>query len=210
MSNFTLIIGNKNISSWSLRAYLALKHADVTYQEILISLRPSFDKEALLRLTPAGKVPTLIHGDHLIWDSLAICEYLNDLYPQKAYWPDDISMRAHARCVSAELHSGFATLRTLMPMAFCNSLQMPEITEDLKSDIDRIIDIWTDARDKYAHIGPYLFGNYCIADMMFAPVVSRFNTYQVALSEKLQHYCNHMMSHPHMIAWRDEADPLDL
>ncbi|MBT7583212.1 MAG: glutathione S-transferase family protein [Kordiimonadaceae bacterium] len=209
MSEFTLIIGNKNNSTWSLRGYLALKHAGVDFEEILVSLRPILDREKLDRLTPAGKVPTLLHGDHYIWDSLAIGEYLNDLYPEKLFWPDDINIRAHARCVSAEMHSGFAALRSSMPMACLSIFEKPQIEGELKKDIDRITQIWSECRNKYAAQGPYLFGTYSIADMMFSPIGFRFLSYQIELPEILKNYSKVMVDHPGVKAWLDGADPND-
>ena len=141
MSEFTLIIGNKNNSTWSLRGYLALKHANVNFEEVVVSLRPRLDREKLDRLTPAGKVPTLKHGDNYIWDSLAICEYMSDLYPEKSFWPKNVKVRAHARSVSAEMHSGFEALRSAMPMACHSIFERPELSGDLKKDIERVF-IW--------------------------------------------------------------------
>ncbi|MDA0707533.1 MAG: glutathione S-transferase family protein [Proteobacteria bacterium] len=210
MSEYTLIIGNKNFSTWSLRGYLALKHAEVDFDEIIISLRPSHDKETLKKLTPAGKVPALIHGNHIVWDSLAIAEYLNDLFPQKAFWPNEINLRAHARSISSEMHSGFSSLRSKMPMACHSIFETPEMTDDLKTDIDRIKHIWSECLNKYNHLGPYLFGRYSIADMMFAPVVFRFKSYQVKLTEKLQNYCDEMIQLPAVQQWQEEVDSRDL
>jgi len=209
MSNFTLYIGNKNNSTWSLRGYLALKHADVEFDEVLISLRPTIDRKKLDLLTPTGKVPTLKYDDQCIWDSLAIGEYLNDLYPEKLFWPDDINARAHARCVSAEMHSGFVSLRSVMPMACHSQFDTLEIAGDLKKDIERIIDIWADCRLKYGDKGPFLFGTYSIADMMFAPVVFRFKSYQVKLPDILEEYCNTIMMYPAVQEWLGDADPND-
>ena len=209
MSNFTLYIGNKNNSTWSLRGYLALKHADVEFDEVLILLRPTIDRKKLDLLTPTGKVPTLKHDGQYIWDSLAIGEYLNDLYPEKLFWPDNINARAHARCVSAEMHSGFASLRSVMPMACHSQFDTPEILGDLKKDIERVIDIWAGCRLKYEGKGPFLFGTYSIADMMFAPVVFRFKSYQVKLPEILQEYCNTIVAHSAVQEWLDDADPND-
>ena len=209
MVEFTLITGSKNISSWSLRGFLALKHAGADFDEIMIALRPKLDRDKLDRLTPAGKVPTLKHGDDYIWDSLAIAEYMNDLYPQKLFWPEDIKIRAHARSVSSEMHSGFAALRNAMPMACHSVFECPEITGELKKDIDRVIDIWSECRSKYAIDGPYLFGKYSIADMMLAPVVFRFNSYQVDLSPELKEYCQLIINHPDVKSWLEDADPND-
>lgn len=209
MPDFTLIIGNKNISSWSLRGYLVLKHAGVDFEEILISLRPEQDRETLNNLTPAGKVPTVKHGNHYIWDSMAIAEYFNELYPDAKFWPADINARAHARSVSAEMHSGFAQLRRSMPMGCHNIFDKPEMTDDLKADIERVIDIWCEAREKYADGGPYLFGEYSFADMMFAPVVFRFKGYQIELPEILNEYCDTIINHPDIKSWLLDADPDD-
>lgn len=209
MAEFTLIIGNKNISSWSLRGYLALKHADVNFDEIMISLRPRLDREKMDRLTPAGKVPTLKHGDDYVWDSLAICEYMNDLYPEKSYWPKNIKARAHARAISSELHSGFVTLRSEMPMACHSIFECPELSGDLKKDIDRVVDLLKECREKYGDAGPYLFGEYSIADMMYAPVIFRFNSYQVELPEVLSKYCQTVINHPDVKDWLLDANPAD-
>lgn len=207
MSEFTLIIGNKNNSTWSLRGYLALKHAGVDFNEVLVALRPYLDRARLDELTPAGKVPTVKHGENYIWDSLAICEYFADLYPEKGFWPADIDVRAHARSVSAEMHSGFSALRNAMPMAIHSRFDRPEIKGDLKADIERIIDIWSECLDKYE--GPYLFGDYSIADMMYSPVVFRFRSYQVELPEKLQKYCETVVRHQDVKDWMDDADAKD-
>ncbi len=209
MSEFTLIIGNKNNSTWSLRGYLALKHAGVEFDEIMVALRPYLERERLDELTPAGKVPTVKHGDNYIWDSLAICEYFADLYPEKAFWPSDINTRAHARCVSAEMHSGFSALRNALPMAIHSRFDRPEISGELKTDIDRITDIWSECLDKYSNHGPYLFGQYSIADMMFSPVVFRFKSYQIELPQRLVTYCETVANHPDVKAWVDDADPSD-
>ncbi|MBT5187993.1 MAG: glutathione S-transferase family protein [Kordiimonadaceae bacterium] len=209
MSKVTLFIGNKNVSSWSLRGYLAVKHAGVEFEEVLIALRPTVDRAKLDELTPTGKVPTVMHGGQYVWDSLAICEYFNDLNPAISYWPENINVRAHARCVAAEMHSGFVALRAQMPMACHSIFDCPKISGDLKKDIDRIIEIWTDCREKYKSHGPYLFGRYSIADMMFAPIVMRFKSYQVPLSNQLQEYCNAIYNHPDVKEWVDDADPND-
>ena len=210
MSNFTLIIGNKNVSSWSLRGWLALKHADIDFEEILINLRPECEYDKLTALTPAGKVPTLrIDEDQYVWDSLSIAEYFNDLFPEKNYWPDDIEVRAHARSVSSEMHSGFVALRSIMPMDCLNTYETPEMTPELKKDIDRVFKIWTDCRSQYGDKGTFLFGDYSIADMMFAPVVFRLKGYKIELPEIIDAYCKAMIDHPDIQEWLKECDPND-
>ncbi|MCC3862069.1 glutathione S-transferase family protein [Pseudemcibacter aquimaris] len=210
MSDFTLIIGNKNVSSWSLRGWLAVKHSGVDFEEILIRLRPTWNQEELDALTPASKVPALKRGDMYIWDSLAIAEYMADLYPEKKYWPADVNVRGHARSVSAEMHSGFVPLRSIMPMDCLNSYDTPEMTPELEKDINRVMDIWTECREKYGDQGPYLFGEYSIADMMYAPVVFRFKAYGIELPEIIQDYCNSMLSHDDIKAWLDDCDAGDI
>lgn len=210
MSNFTLIIGNKNVSSWSLRGWLAIKRANVDFKEILINLRPECEYEKLNALTPAGKVPTLQIGENqYVWDSLAIAEYFNDFCPDINYWPTDINERAHARSISSEMHSGFVTLRSIMPMDCLNKYDSPEMSSDLKKDIDRVIQIWTDCRNQYAAKGPFLFGEYSIADMMFAPVVFRFKGYGIELPDVIETYCFAVTSHPDIQEWLEECDPND-
>lgn len=209
MSDFTLIIGNKNNSSWSLRGYLPLKHAKVDFEEVLISLRPFIDRKKLDQHTPAGKVPTVKHGDHYIWDSLAIGEYFNDLYPEKNFWPENIKERAHARCVSAEMHSGFNALRSQMPMACHSVFEVPDVKDELKKDIERIIEIWGECLETYGDKGEYLFGNYSIADMMYAPIVFRFKSYQIDLPVVIEKYCQAIINHPDVQDWLKDANPND-
>ena len=210
MSDFTLIIGNKNVSSWSLRGWLVLKHSGVDFEEILIQLRPTWDQEKLNALTPAGKVPVVKTGDQYIWDSLAIAEYFNDLCPEKLFWPADIKSRAHARSISAEMHSGFVPLRSVMPMDCLNSYDIPEMTPELSKDIDRVKKLWTDCRMQYEHQGSFLFGEYSIADMMYAPVVFRLKAYQIELPELLQEYCDALINHPDIQEWLADCDAADI
>jgi glutathione S-transferase len=210
MSEFTLIIGNKNVSSWSLRGWLALKHAQIEFEEILINLRPAYNYEKLLALTPAGKVPAVkISDEDFIWDSLAIVEYFNDLYPEKEFWPKDIKERAHARSISAEMHSGFQALRSIMPMDCLNTYDKPEMTAELKKDIERVITIWSDCRKQYTAKGPFLFGKYSAADMMYAPVVFRLKGYQIDLPDIIDEYCNTVIAHPDVQEWLIECDAND-
>ncbi|MDG1859503.1 MAG: hypothetical protein P8I94_10390, partial [Emcibacteraceae bacterium] len=136
-------------------------------------------------------------------------EYFNDLYPEREMWPTDVKTRAHARSVSAEMHSGFQSLRSIMPMDCLNTYDTPEMTEDLSKDIDRVIKIWTDCREKNSDQGAFLFGNYSIADMMYAPVVFRFKAYQIKLPVILQEYCESIISHPHMQEWLSGCDAAD-
>lgn len=208
MSVFSLVIGNKNASSWSLRPWLLMMQAELEFDEIPVRIREADTKERILRHSPAGKVPALLYGDQVIWDSLAICEYIADLYPEKKFWPEDIQARAHARSISAEMHAGFTAVRKAMPMACLSTFDCPALEGDLNIEVERIKDIWRDCVEKYE--GPYLFGAFTIADVMYAPIVSRFTTYQVPLDAGLKSYCETILSMPAMQKWFAECDPNDL
>lgn len=210
MSEFSLVIGTKNASSWSLRPWLVLKHLGVDFEEILIRLRQDDSKARMLEHNPAGKVPALLHGQRTLWDSLAICDYLADIYPDQKLWPQDLDARACARSISAEMHSGFVELRTKMPMVCHGSFEISEPTEALAQDIERIKAIWTEARTKFGQNGPFLFGHFTIADAMFAPVVFRFRAFNVPLGGVVKDYSDHMLSHPAMIQWVADSDPNDI
>jgi glutathione S-transferase len=178
MAPFTLVIGNKNYSSWSLRPWLLLKHLGVAFEEILVPLDRPSTREDLEKHSPSARVPVLRHGDLTVWDSLAICEYLAELTGRG--WPAAPAARAVARAVSAEMHSGFTTLRSLWPMNARARNRRTAMTAALEADIERIDQIWNDCRARFGAAGPWLFGEYSIADAMFAPVVLRFNTYGAA------------------------------
>lgn len=171
-----LVIGNKRLSSWSLRPWLVLEHFEIPFEEILIPLdRPQTDAE-IARYSPGGKVPALVDGDLTVWDSLAICEYLNERYPGRGMWPDDLRDRALARSVSAEMHSGFQVMREVMSHDL-QKRQKTFVSHAAREDIDRVKEIWTECLRRSG--GPFLFGAFSIADAMYAPVVNRFLTYAV-------------------------------
>lgn len=174
---YRLIIGNKVWSSWSLRPWLVLKRTGLPFEEMHVSLRQADTKQQILSHSPAGKVPALIHGDLLIWDSLAIIEYLADRHPAAGIWPADIAARAIARAVSAEMHSGFQALREHCPMDFLAQKPMSEIPEAAEHNIRRVVASWQDCRRRFGAGGPFLFGRFSGADAMYAPVASRFRTY---------------------------------
>ncbi len=203
MSEFSLLIGTKNLSSWSLRPWLLMKYAGIEFDEILIHLDQEDTSKNILAHSPAGKVPALKHKGRVIWDSLAICEYIAELYPENILWPADPLTRAHARSVCAEMHSGFMALRNEMPMNCQGVFDYKDLTGDLASDVDRIKEIWRDCREKYH--GPFLFGQFTIADCMFAPVVFRFRSYQVAMDEAAQQYSDTILSLPAIQEWLDGA-----
>lgn len=175
-----LVIGNKNLSSWSLRAWLTLKMVGLPFEEKLIRLDEPGFRDRIREASPAGLVPVLSEGDLTVWDSLAIIEHVNELFPDLGIWPQDKTARAVARAVSAEMHSGFAALRQQWPMNFTARGLATERTPELDRDIARIDAIWRDCRERFGHGGPFLFGVFSAADAMFAPVASRFTTYRGA------------------------------
>jgi len=196
-----LVIGNKNYSSWSLRPWLLLEHLAIPFEEVRIPLYTPESRPMLLAHSPSGKVPALIDGALTIWDSLAICEYVAELDGGRAAWPADRTARALARSVSAEMHSGFATLRELMPMNVRGRDRHVAQTDALREDIARVQQIWTTCRARAASDGPWLFGRFSIADAMFAPVACRFRTYGVACDGAAGAYLATLLDHPAMQRW---------
>ena len=202
MANLTIYLGNKNYASWSLRAWLVLKHTTVSFDEVVIPLYQPSSRETVLKYSPSGKVPALHHGDVTIWDSLAICEYLAEAFPTFELWPKDPAARALARAVSAEMHAGFADLRQHLPMNVRSSFPGREIPPEAQADINRVMAIWRDCRSRVGEgRGEFLFGDFTIADAMFAPVVTRFRTYRVDLEREADAYCDAIMTLPEMQEW---------
>ena len=203
MAKLTLVIGNKNYSSWSLRPWLALRMAGLDFDEVRIPLYTPGSHDAILRHSPAGRVPVLRDGDATIWDSLAICEYVAELAPQAGLWPDDRAVRAHARSISAEMHAGFTALRTAMPMNLRierASLAAPP-PATVEADIARITAIFEECRARHGAAGDFLFGRFTIADAMFAPVATRFRSYSVTLPPRAQAYADAIWSLAPMREW---------
>lgn len=198
-----LVIGSKNYSSWSLRGWLAVKASGLFCEETLIPLRQPDTPARILALSPSGKVPCLIEHGLAIWDSLAIAEYLAEVVP--TLWPQDAAARATARSVSAEMHSGFQALRSNMPMDIRGRYPGTGLTPEVERDIRRIEAIWNDCRGHFSSGGRYLFGAYSIADMMFAPVCLRFETYGISLDGLAGEYLQTMLAHPHLIEWKAAA-----
>lgn len=205
MHKLTLAIGNKNYSSWSLRPWLLLKHFNIPFDEIRIPLYEADSTEKLEALSPSGLVPALIHNDITVWDSLAICEYVQELYPSMAMWPREREARAIARSISCEMHSGFSALRSHMPMNCKKTFPGKGLNQESESDIRRIQQIWCECQSKYGKNGPLLFGEFSIADAMFAPVVLRFNTYKVELDDNAKAYVSAMLALPSMKEWLSDA-----
>ncbi len=205
MKSLSIVLGNKNYSSWSLRAWLALKATGAHFDEEVVPLYEADSRERLLAHGPSAKVPVLKHGDLIIWDSLAICEYLAELYPDEGLWPDDPDQRALARSISAEMHSGFAALRGDMPMNMRESFPDHIPAPGVEEDIARIQDIWVQCRDDYGKSGDFLFGEFSIADAMYAPVASRFQTYNVSLDGVCANYVDAIHAWPAMQEWYEAA-----
>lgn len=209
-----LIIGNRNYSSWSLRPWLLLSVHDIPFEEIRIPLYEAGTQAALAEFTGAGKVPVFHDGDVVVWDSLAICEYISEQYLDGKGWPADVTARAEARSYSAEMHSGFFEIRARLPMNCRATGRQVEITPSLKAEIQRIDTIWSGLRSRFAERGPWLFGDFCVVDCMFAPVVSRFNTYGITVSSACSAYMAHVLESREMMLWyrqgAEEIETLDL
>jgi len=201
MGALTLVIGNRNYSSWSLRPWLLLREAGIPFTEIRLPLYGSDASRRLAEHSPSGKVPVLHDDDLTVWDSLAICEYLAERFPEKAMWPEEPQARATARSVSAEMHSGFLALRQHMPMNIRRSLPGRGRIAAVDTDIVRILAIWSDCRSRYGAAGPFLFGEFGVADAMYAPVALRFRTYGVVLDGTTAMYRDALLALPAMQEW---------
>ncbi|WP_415905550.1 glutathione S-transferase family protein [Neptuniibacter sp. QD48_55] len=199
-----LIIGNKNYSSWSLRAWLMLKAFDVEFDELKINLFTDEFYETLKQHTPVAKVPVLLDDELNVWDSLAICEYVNERYLEGAAWPSDVSERAKARAIVSEMHSGFNALRNEMPMN-CRAKRAIELSPAAQQDILRMDALWAELRATHQHSGPWLFGSFTIVDVFFAPAVLRFVTYGIELSPQSSAYMQTVLQHPALQAWVNDA-----
>ncbi len=209
MADFTLVIGNKNYSSWSLRGWLMARIAGIEFEEVMVPLDLPDTAASIKKHSPSGKVPALLHRGLAIWESLSIAEYLNDLKPEAGLWPAAVAARAHARSVSAEMHAGFAELRSNMPMNIRSSYPGKGVTPAVRADIERITGLWRDCRKRFAGAAPkddgFLFGAIGAADAMYAPVVTRFRTFGVQLDGDAEAYCTAIMAYPAMKEWVEAA-----
>jgi glutathione S-transferase len=203
-----LIIGNRAYSSWSMRGWLACKQSDEEFEELVV---PMFDAEWDKRregdeFAPSlGKVPILWDGDIVVWDSLAIIDFLADRHGPALYWPEDEGARAVARSMSAEMHSSFANLRRDLPMNVRKSYAPKELSDAVRGEIDRIMQLWAQARARWGGTGDFLFGDWCAADIMFAPVVTRFITHGVAVPSFAGVSMKNVLSQPHVAEWIEKA-----
>jgi len=205
MNKLTLVIANRNYSSWSLRAWLALEATGQPFDEVMIPLGRPETTEEILRWSPTGRVPALRDGEISLWDSLAICEHLAELFPEARLWPAEPRARAVARSVVAEMHSGFIALRKHMPMNLRASYPDAKREPGVAEDIDRITTIWQQCRRDFGGGGELLFGGFTIADAFFAPVVSRFTTYGVAPDGLAGDYMDAVWALPAMCDWAEKA-----
>jgi glutathione S-transferase len=198
-----LVIGNKNYSSWSMRPWLALRAGNIAFEEVFIPLYTDnkADKERILSFTRSGKVPALIDGDITVWDSLAIIEYVAERFPQAKLWPEDRATRAHARSISAEMHSGFMAIRSECPMNLRRPVRAIALSDDARANVARIQEIWVDCRKRYGKHGPFLFGSFSGADAMYAPVVYRFRTYAIDVAPEAKAYMDAMLALPAVEEW---------
>jgi len=210
MAEFTVVIGNKNYSSWSMRGWLMARIAGIEFDEIVVPLDRPETQAAIRKHSPSGRVPVLLHRGLAVWDSLAIAEYLNDLKPEAGLWPPSAAARAHARSISAEMHSSFVDLRENMPMNIRASLPGKGMTAGVRADIERITFLWRDCRKRFSGAfqkdDGFLFGTFGAADAMFAPVVTRFKTYSVTLDSDADAYCTAVLGHPAVKEWTDAAE----
>ncbi len=204
MAKATLTISSKNYSSWSLRGWLLCKMAGLDFVEEQLSASDASTRAELLLLSPSFLVPCLMHGGIKVWDTLAIAEYLNELKPEAGLLPADAAARAHCRSISGEMHSGFANLRSALPMNLKARYPSFKIWAGAQADIERVLTIWSEALDK--HKGPYLFGKKpTVADAMYAPVCTRFITYDVDLDQQAAAYCKRIVTSPFMAEWIKDA-----
>ncbi|MES2741135.1 MAG: glutathione S-transferase family protein [Pseudomonadota bacterium] len=200
----TLVIGNKNYSSWSMRPWVALHAFGIAFQEVRVLLDREDTANRIAGYTASGRVPVLLAGEMTIWDSLAICEYLAEQFPDLHLWPQDVAARATARSICAEMHSGFGGLRNAMSMNIKAHLPGRGRNAESQADIGRISEIWEECLSRFGH-HQFLFGAFSIADAFYAPVVMRFRTYGVSLAPALNAYCERVSAHPAVARWIAEA-----
>jgi glutathione S-transferase len=207
MTKPTLIIGNKNYSSWSLRPYMALSMAGIPFDEKMIRFgEPRFTRE-VKKISKAGQVPILLHKDIVINDSLAIIEYAHETWPTKNIWPKSKAARANARSASAEMHAGFRGIRSACPMNLRRDVKLPPggISEAVAKDVTRLVELWAECRATYGKGGPFLFGKFSAADAMFTPVVSRLQTFAIPVKKETRAYMNAILATPAFVKWKAES-----
>jgi glutathione S-transferase len=205
MTKLHLIIGNKNYSSWSLRPWLAMTMAGLDFDETMILLDTPTTKKQIAEHSKAGRVPILRHGKVTVWETLAILEYLAETFPEKNLWPKTKAARAVARSISNEMHAGFSNLRNACPMNLRRPPKSVVLNDATRADIARIEEIWRDCRQAYGKGGKFLFGRFCNADAMFAPVVTRFETYAIPVAKDTRAYMDAVMATKAFQKWKSAA-----
>jgi glutathione S-transferase len=203
MPHASLTLSSKNYSSWSFRGWLMAKLAGIEFDEVLVSQEDAGARAEILLLSPSILVPCLTLGQTRVWDTLAIAEFLNEIAPKAGMLPKDQARRAHCRSICGEMHSGFVSLRSALPMNIKGRFDNFKIWSKAQSDIERIEAIWRECLEAYK--GPFLFGEFCVADAMYAPVVTRFQTYDVKLDRVCQDYCERVLAHPFVAEWIADA-----
>ena len=201
----TLVLANKAYSSWSMRPWMVLKHFDIPFDEIVIPMNQPETHAEMLKHAPSGKCPSLHDGTISVWDSLAIIEYLAETYPTFPIWPRGTEARAYARSLSAEMHSGFMALRRECPMNIRRPRRAIKVGDDARADVVRIDEAFADARTRFGAAGAFLFGDFSAADAMFAPVVNRFDTYDLPVSDTTRAYMAAMKALPAWQQWERDA-----
>lgn len=200
-----LIIGNKNYSSWSLRPWLAMTALGIPFEEELVPLDAPDFKERIWARSPAGKVPVLIDGEAVVWESSAILEHLAERFPEKGVWPSEPVARAHARSLATEMHNGFGALRSVAPMNLWRPVEARSFPEEALQDVRRITRRWGEARARFGSGGDFLFGAFCAADAMYAPVATRLRTYAIEIDPVAAAYVEAIHAHPAFVAWKEAA-----
>lgn len=218
-----LYVANKLHSSWSLRPWLLMTALDIPFEETVIPMYRVDSKVRMLDISPAGKMPCLVVSPQemgaepaafqaasgapqlVVWESLAIMEFLAERFPGKRVWPQEAVARAHARCISNEMHAGFMALRQMCPMNLGKRFAARELSSDVADNVRRIEGMWSDCRRRFKGRGEFLFGDFCAADAMYAPVVTRLDTYQIPVATETRQYMNAVLAHPAFVKWRDAA-----
>jgi glutathione S-transferase len=206
LDKLELVIGNKAYSGWSMRPWLALKHTGAQFRETRVPLYVPGYKERVLEHAPSGKVPILKHGTVRVWESLAICEYLSELFPESRLWPESPAARALARAVSTEMHAGFTAIRNALPFNCRAQHRRVAISDEIQREITRVLALWHSCREAYGTGGPWLFGRFSVADAMFIPMALRLHSYDVTLDTSGQAYTETTLAHPPVREWIAAAE----
>jgi glutathione S-transferase len=211
-----LYLANKLYSSWSMRPWLLMTALGIPFEETVIPMYQPDSKARMLDVSPTGKMPCLVVPERLshdgrpvrVWESLAIMEYLHEAFPDKGVWPADAAARAHARAAASEMHAGFVALRQACPMNLGKRFAAKDLGSDVADNLRRLEGLWSEARVRFGHAannGPFLYGAFCATDAMFAPVVTRLDTYQVRVSPEARRYMDAVLAHPAFVKWREAA-----